>query len=89
MLESVKHKEVVEIYGKQYRMSGDSSPDHIRRIASFVDEKMKELSLSNPQLDSTRLAVLSAINIASDYLQLKTDYNELMTLFEEEEVAVH
>ena len=74
--------EQVEIYGKQYRMSGNSSPEHIKEIAVYVDRKMKEVAVENPQLDSSRLAVLSAVNIADEYLRLKVEYDELVTLFD-------
>lgn len=84
MLAPPKNRQTVEIYGQQYCMLGKSSPDHIMQIALYVDEKMKEVASGNPRLDSTRLAVLSAVNIADEYLQLKTEYDELVTLIEEE-----
>ena len=39
--------------------------------ASIVDEKMREISSKNPSLDTSRLAVLTAINAVNDYLKTK------------------
>ena len=37
----------------------------------MVDEKMREISASNPSLDTNKLAVLTAINAVNDYLKTK------------------
>jgi cell division protein ZapA len=57
----------------------------MRQVASHVDEKMRQIADKNPKLDTTRLAVLSAVNIADDYLRLKQQYDEIMHLLEDEE----
>jgi cell division protein ZapA len=46
---------------------------------------MRQIADKNPKLDTTRLAVLSAVNIADDYLRLKQQYDEIMHLLEDEE----
>lgn len=81
----MKNKLSVEIYGQQYSLTGKASPGHMRQVASHVDEKMRQIADKNPRLDTTRLAVLSAVNIADEYLKLKQEHDEIMHLIEDEE----
>ncbi|WP_313800768.1 cell division protein ZapA [Cytobacillus sp.] len=64
-----KNRTSVDIYGTQYIIIGTESPGHIRLVASMVDEKMREISSKNPSLDSSKLAVLTAVNIVNDYIK--------------------
>ena len=72
----------VEIFGRQYHIVGQESANHMRHVASFVDEKMRDIASSNPHLDVARLAVLSAVNIADELIQLRKEHEELMELLE-------
>lgn len=80
MSEQEKTKITVEIHGHVYKMFGSESEGHMRLVASIVDDKMKEISIHNPSLDSTKLAVLTAVNTIHDLLKLK----EQVELLEEE-----
>ncbi|MBO8170297.1 MAG: cell division protein ZapA [Bacillaceae bacterium] len=78
MAEDDKKRLTVEIYGQSYRIKGYTSVNHIRTVAGFVDDKMREIAETNPKLDTTRIAVLSAINIADEYFRLKEEYEKLL-----------
>ncbi len=73
--EPKKNRTTVEIYGQQYTIVGTENTSHIRFVASLVDEKMREIAASNPSLDSSKLAVLTAVNAVNDLIKLK-DYYE-------------
>ncbi|WP_102275845.1 cell division protein ZapA [Cytobacillus massiliigabonensis] len=66
-----KNRTSVDIYGTQYIIIGTESPGHIRLVSSMVDEKMREISSKNPSLDTSKLAVLTAVNIVNDYIKAK------------------
>ncbi|RFU65942.1 cell division protein ZapA [Peribacillus glennii] len=72
-----KTKITVDIYGQQYTIMGAESSSHIRLVASMVDDKMREISSKNPQLDTSKLAVLTAVNAVHDYLKLKDEMDQL------------
>ena len=76
---SQKSRTTVDIYGQQYVIMGSESPSHIRHVASLVDNKMREISYKNPNLDATKLAVLTAVNAVNDFLQMKDELNRLKT----------
>ncbi|NEU29840.1 cell division protein ZapA [bacterium LRH843] len=65
-----KQRVTVTIYGQQYTIVGQAPPSHVRDVAQIVDQKMKEIKKRNPYLDTTSLAVLTAINVADDYKKL-------------------
>lgn len=67
----------VDIYGQTYKMVGTEASGHMRLVASIVDDKMREISAHNPSLDSTKLAVLTAVNTVHDYLKLKETVEQL------------
>ena len=56
---------VVTIMGVDYPIKGNAPSDYIKKIAEYVDKKMKEIS-SEIQLSSEKIAVLTAINIADE-----------------------
>ena len=64
----------VEIFDQSYNLRG-TDPDYILKLADYVDTKMRALAEQTKTVDSVRLAVLTALNIADEYhlLKKKTD----------------
>ena len=50
---------------------------HIERIAALVDEKMRAVAAHGSTVDSLRVAVLAALNIADELLALRERYDAL------------
>ena len=67
---------VVEIYDQVYQLRG-TDPVHIERLASVVDAKMRAVSAHGSTVDSLRVAVLAALNIADELLALRARYDTL------------
>lgn len=85
-----KKKATVEIYNRSYTVVGDEDPHHIRMVASLVDQTMRDINEANPRLDTSKLAVLTAVNTMSDYLKLKEECADLMKYIEKlEKEAKH
>ncbi|HMV42155.1 MAG TPA: cell division protein ZapA [Leptospiraceae bacterium] len=61
----------VNIFGSTYSISGETDPEYVRRLASFIDNKMRELSASLPSASVQKLAILAALNIADEFFQFK------------------
>ncbi len=60
----------VEIFDQGYNLRG-TDPDYILKLAEYVDAKMRAVSAQTHTVDSARLAVLAALNIADEYHLLK------------------
>jgi cell division protein ZapA len=56
----------VEIFDQAYNLRG-SDPDYILKLAEYVDGKMRAVAEQTATVDSVRLAVLAALNIADEY----------------------
>ncbi|HEV2177872.1 MAG TPA: cell division protein ZapA [Terriglobia bacterium] len=61
----------VEIYDQAYHMRGQLDPAYIRQLAQFVDGKMRSIATRTKTVDSLRVAVLAALNIADECHQLR------------------
>ena len=66
----------VEIYDQVYNLRGTDA-DYILKLAEFVDTKMRSVAEQTSTVDSLRLAVLAALNIADEYHLLKKKYETL------------
>jgi len=60
----------VEIFDQVYNLRG-SDADYILKLAEYVDGKMRAVSEQTATVDSVRLAVLEALNIAVEFHLLR------------------
>ena len=58
----------VEIYDQTYHLSGQD-PAHVRELAARVDSKMRAVAAQGRTVDSLRVAVLAALNLADELSQ--------------------
>jgi cell division protein ZapA len=56
----------VEIFDQAYNLRG-SDPDYILKLAEYVDAKIRAVAEATNTIDTVRLAVLAALNIADEY----------------------
>ncbi len=77
-------KVTARIMGEEYVIRGRAPQEHIERIARYVDEKMNQIAETYPKLGTSRVAVLSAINMADELFKIKEQYEQLTRLLEEE-----
>lgn len=69
----------VEIFGQSYAVTGGSDPGYMERLAAYVDEQMREVSRSAASVDSVRIAVLAALNIADECFRLRSSADSLQS----------
>ncbi|MBB6448291.1 cell division protein ZapA [Geomicrobium halophilum] len=70
-----KKRTTVSIYGNKYTVISDESQEHVNEVSAYVDAKMREMKGVNPYLDTRRLAVLTAVNIADEYIKKQQEIN--------------
>ena len=56
----------VQIFGLTYTVRAGADPGYVEQLAAYVDEKMREVSRGSGAVDSVRIAVLAALNIADE-----------------------
>ena len=60
----------VEIFDQAYNLRG-SDAEYILKLAEYVDSKMRAVAEQTHTVDTARLAVLAALNIADEYHLIK------------------
>jgi cell division protein ZapA len=58
----------VTIYDQTYHLSGQNV-EHVRGLAELVDARMRAVAAQGRTVDSLRVAVLAALNLADELLQ--------------------
>ncbi len=66
----------VEIFDQSYRLRGEDS-EYIHQLAAIVDSKMRLVASQGKTVDSLRVAVLAALNIADELARAEARLNEL------------
>jgi len=59
----------VNIYGDEYPIKGQANEEYIHGLASYVDGKMREIAERVPPRDKLKVAILAAVNIASELFE--------------------
>ena len=68
----------IQIYGKTYSLKSSSDQVGMEEVAAYVDTKMRELAEMRSKTSSADLAVLAALNIAQELIELQnqTEVND-------------
>ena len=61
----------IQIYGKTYSLKNSSDQVSTEEVAAYVDAKMRELAVVRSKTSSADLAVLAALNIAQELMELQ------------------
>ncbi len=61
---------VVDIYDQTYHLRG-SDPKYLEQLARLVDARMRAVAQQGATVDSLRVAVLAALNIADELVVLQ------------------
>lgn len=70
------HPIQVEIFGQGYSVLGGQDPGRVQEIATFVDQQMRDIARSGGAVDSVRIAVLAAMNIADELFRSRSAARE-------------
>lgn len=65
--------------GQSFSVTSDDEEEHIRRVATYVDGKMREIAAGGKVVSSFTAAVLTALNIASECHKLQQRVAEIET----------
>ena len=67
----------VEIMGYRLVVASDDSEEHVREVAAHVNRRMQQLADGCRVAPSLNLALVTALNIASDWRKLQRQQEEL------------
>lgn len=67
----------IDIFDQSYNIRGEMDETAVRELAAFVDAKMRAVSEATRTIDSMRVAVLAALNIADELHALRARQEKL------------
>ena len=73
----------VSILGQKYSIKGEADEDYIKKLAAFVDEKLKEVYNSSPGITPLKASILASLNIADELHKLKEAQESIAKNIEE------
>lgn len=66
----------VVIYNQTYNLRSDHGEEYINELAEYVDKRMNEIARATMTVDSLRVAILSALQIADELYQSRREMKE-------------
>ena len=77
-------KQVVDVVvlGQQLTVTSDDGPEHVREAARYLDETMRTVAAGGRAVATLDVALLAALNIASEYQKLQVEHKELTEMID-------
>ena len=63
----------VKVFNQSFSVKSEADETYVRQVASFVDQKIREIGDKTPSISSLNVALLTAMNIADEYLKLNRE----------------
>jgi cell division protein ZapA len=67
----------ISIYDQSYNVNADGNEEYLNELAAYVDGKMRFIAESTKMVDSVKVAVLAALNIADEMFATRKRQEEL------------
>ena len=67
----------VVILGQPLTVTSDDSPEHVQAVARYVDGTMRAVAAAGRAVATLDVALLAALNIASEYQKLTMEHKQL------------
>jgi cell division protein ZapA len=61
----------VNILGGEYTLRTETTPEHARAVAAYVDEAISDTMQSGPMVESHKAAILAALRIAGELFEAR------------------
>ncbi len=73
----------VTILGQKYTIKGDAPEEYIRKLAAYVDAKLKEVHNASPSITPVKAAILASLTIADELHRLQEAQENITKNIEE------
>jgi cell division protein ZapA len=82
-MEDKKQTVTVAIFGENYPIRGEADTEYIMQVASYLDNKMREVAEKNSNKSPAKVAILAALNITDELFQARQAASVEVKEFEE------
>jgi len=73
----------VEIMGREYNIRSDEGEERVKKIAEYVDEKLRKIAEISKTTSTLNAAILAAMDIANEYFEALEGRTHLRQRMEE------
>ncbi len=74
----------VNIFGSEYHLVSDDDEKYVKKVAQYIDDKMREIDKNQSINSPTRVAVMAALTVADELMQERAYRNKLTEQLNEE-----
>jgi cell division protein ZapA len=85
---STKNKIAVKILGQDHYLISTDEPDYVHKVAKLVDDRMQTILRANSSLSHTKIAILTALNLADDLSKSRKKIEELKLIAKPQKVEL-
>ena len=75
-----KQKIVLRIFNDEYQIKTEMPEEELLVLAKIVNNKMLKIAKNQSALTPSKVAVLAALELASELNDLKNDYNDILKI---------
>lgn len=73
----MKRSVTVQVAGQRYTLKTDDDDRLVKSLASYVDDKIKQIQRSSRTPDTQAVAILTALQVAEELFQTRRQHAEL------------
>jgi cell division protein ZapA len=67
----------VQIFGSEYQIASHTDAEHTREVARYIDRKMREVANNLSLRSVSKIAVLTAVNLADELFKAQDEGQQL------------
>ena len=75
-----KQKIILRIFNDEYQIKTEMPEEELLVLAKIVNNKMLKIAKNQSALTPSKVAVLAALELASELNDLKNDYNDIIKI---------
>lgn len=77
------HSVEVQILGQSYSVKTDQDAEYIKKIAQYVDGKLREIYSTAPNVNQTKASIMVALGIADELFKLRIEQESFDKMIDE------
>lgn len=66
----------IQVFGQSFHLTSEKSEAHVRTVAAYVDEKMRERARVSRTLVPLRVAIMTALGIADELFDIRAQSDD-------------
>jgi cell division protein ZapA len=73
----------VEILGQRYSIKTDEEEAYIKRVAEYIDKKLKEIYAAAPNISQSKAMIMTLFSITDELFRLRMKQEDIDRMIEE------